>query len=183
MTDVIGPGLLIAAVLVLALWLGRRLLPERVRPRALHLLVIFWLAFVAAAAGVDYTVNEPVARAARTRIAAELSSIPQPGSAVRVSYTEGNKTSSAQVEAGFRATATWSDLRSHFDRVLNASGWSFVREFGYTDSGHDYGSRIACYAKDNERASLDSPGSDPMRQGLTYFLSISWALGGPPSCS
>ena len=157
MTDVIVPGLLLAATVVLALWLGRRLLPERFRPRTPQLLIVFWLAFFAATAGLDYAVNEPAARAARARIATELASIPQPGSAVRVSYFETNKASSASVEAGFRATATWSDLRSHFDRVLSDAGWSFLRESGYTNNDHDYGGRIACYAKDHERAHVDAP--------------------------
>jgi hypothetical protein len=182
-TDVVVPGLLLAALLVGALWFGTRALPERLRPRTWwHFLLVFWLAFVGAAAGLDYTVNEPIAREARSRIAGDLAAVPQPSSAVRASYSEDNKASSANVAAGFRATATWSDLRSHFDRVLNDAGWSFVRESGYTRDGHDYGGRVACYVRGNERANVDAPGLDPVRSGLTYSFSISWTLGGPPSC-
>jgi hypothetical protein len=83
------------------------------------------------------------------------------------------------VDGTFRGVLTWSDLRAHFDRVLGDDGWSFVREYGYTDSGVDSGARVACYGKGNDRANIDSPGT---RAGYTYSFSIAWELGRQPAC-
>ena len=110
------------------------------------------------------------------RLRGELARIPQPSGARRTSHSETNKATSTLVEDLFVGGIAWSDLRSHFDSVLGADGWSFVREYGYTNHGRDYGGKIATYRKSTELVSVDSPGLDTTA-GYTYALSIRWEVG------
>ena len=70
--------------------------------------------------------NIPIAAAERPRIAVEFASIQQPELTRRVAYTELTETNSVGIEATYKAaTATWADLRAHFDRVLERKAGHF----------------------------------------------------------
>jgi hypothetical protein len=168
------------ATFAVAVWFFRARLPARLRPKGAQYLILLWAGAFLSAAVVDCTVNMPKAEAAAIQIRQELAEIPQPAGAARLSETHSYKTSSALAQALFAGTTSWSDLRRHFDSALAAGGWSFVREYGYTDGGRDYGGRIACYVKRNERVNVDMPGQDP---NVTYDFSVAilWEFA-TPSC-
>jgi hypothetical protein len=176
------PALLIAGGTVGAIWLNRNRLPVRLRPSsAAEVLGIFVALLVASAVVLDYTVNMPIAAAERPRIEVEFGGIQQPELTRRVAYTEFTKTNSVGIEATYKAaTATWADLRAHFDRVLAAEGWSFLREEGVKDWGVDYGGRLACYGKAQDRAHVWFPGRADA--GYTYSFSVAWQIGRRPPC-
>jgi len=178
----VAPALLIAGVVFGAIWLFRARLPDRLRPRSVvDVLGVFFALLFASAAVFDYTVNMPIASAERPRLAAEISTIPQPALTRRLSYTEITKTNFVVVETLYQeAAATWAELRSHFDRVLAADGWSFLGESGVKEWGQDYGGRVACYGKEQDRAHVWFPGR--VDAGYTYSFSIAWQIGRRPAC-
>ena len=63
--------------------------------------------------------------------------------------------------------------------AIGDAGWSFIREREYTDNGVNYGARVACYGRGNDRANVDSPGA---RGSYTYSFSIAWEIGRQPLC-
>jgi hypothetical protein len=176
------PALAIAAAAAGTIWLSRDRLPQWLRPRsAVDALGVFFVLLFVSAAVFDYTVNLPVASAERPRIATEFGAIAQPELTRRVSYQEITKSNSVIVDGTYQAAAaTWADLRSHFDRVLGADGWSFLGDKGVKEWDQDYGGREACYGKGQDRAHVFFPGR--VNAGYTYSFSIAWEIGRRPPC-
>jgi len=178
----IAPALLSAEVVLGAILLARDRLPQRLRPRSgLDVVAVFFALLFASAAVFDYTVNLPIASAERPRLATEFGAIAQPELTQRVSYMETTKPNLVLVDGTYHAAAaTWADLRAHFDRVLGAGGWLFLGERGLKEWGQDYGGRVACYGKGQDRAQVFFPGR--VDAGYTYSLSIAWEIARRPAC-
>ena len=165
------PGLIAATALTAGLWAVRDRLPTRLRPSALQLLVVFWVVLFFGALSYDYVVNLPPTERESARLETELQQIPQPSLAVRASLSVDTKPGSALVDAIYTGPIGWPELRSHFDRILGADGWTLEEDRPLLDWGADKGGRTACYRKGNDLAHVElaSVGS-----GYTYSFSLWW---------
>lgn len=166
------PGLIAAVCVTAVMWAVRRRLPPRVRPtHPLQLLGVFWVVLFVGALAYDYTVNLPPTESEGDRVAADLERIPQPSSAVRMSLGRSIKPGSALVDAMYKGAIGWPELRSHFDRVLGADGWTLEGDQPLLEWGADNGGRTACYRKGNDVAHVDIPSRG---SSYTYSFSIWW---------
>ena len=119
----------------------------------------------------DHVTNAPKARAIQTVLPAELDSIaPLPGAVLR-DRAGSYKARRARVDRTYNTTASYTQIRGHYDAELTKHGWSFHREHRTRVWFRDLGGMETQYCKGSYTASLQYAGRS---DGWTFSLDPSW---------
>jgi len=80
------------------------------------------------------------------------------------------------VQASYKSTLSFAQLKIHYNEQLVSLGWRYLREDPIIYDGHDYGGKQIIYCKPPYAASLEYAGGLERQFGSTYTIGFSSGL-------
>jgi hypothetical protein len=126
---------------------------------------------IAALAAIDQYGGQAATEANRRleKFAAELAVIPPPNGLTLYKETNLSKPGQAMAAREYTGPISYAAARAHYDPLLAARGYVFIREAPSLRSPY------ACYQRGDEKASVEVPG-DIKDLGPVLLLTLSWGL-------